>query len=149
MENPQNELQNLLAVTPGYNVPAVLLYPIDALLQADGKPVDPVLARRVQQAARKPGGKLHGPQSMVLKVSKIFGKGDSRLNQDLLVAYTKKRDFACLLRKEWNPAAFKQLLGVLEKKAVIGGQTAYFAAELTHPNYLTVNIETVLGEQPF
>jgi hypothetical protein len=85
---------------------------------------------------------------MIVKVTAIskdpFDLG--RINE--FVAYTKKRDFACRIHWQDNPSAFKRLLGVVKAKG-IGGDTAYFAAELTYPECLTMKIEEVLAEQPF
>jgi hypothetical protein len=112
-----------------------------------GEPIDRTLTHRVEEAVRNPGAKLYGPKSMIVKVTAISKDPLDLERTSEFVAYTKKRDFACRIHRGDNPSAFKHLLGVVKAKGI--GDIAYFAAELTHPDYLTVKIEEVLAEQPF
>ncbi|CAK5263290.1 unnamed protein product [Mycena citricolor] len=66
---------------------------------------------------------------------------------DLLV-YTKKRDFACTIRKRDAPAEYDRIAAVVREKGV-GGAKAYFAAELESRDRLVVKVTEVLAEQPW
>lgn len=139
-----------VTVRPDYDVPPILLHSMADLLRelTRGEPIDRTVTRRVEKAVRNPGPKLHGPKSMIVKVTAISKDPSDMEKTSEFVAYTKKRDFACRIHRGDNPSAFKHLLGVVKAKG-IGGDIAYFAAELTHPEYLTMKIEDVLSEQPF
>ncbi|KAF7290580.1 hypothetical protein MIND_01298100 [Mycena indigotica] len=94
--------------------------------------------------------KLHGEaKSIVIKVQVPFTGSYpiTRSTGDLMV-YTKKRDFACTIRRSDGPEPYEQISEVVRTKGV-GGAKAYFAAELESKDRLVVKISEPLAEQPW
>jgi hypothetical protein len=65
-----------------------------------------------------------------------------------LLLYTKKRDFACTIRRSDEPDEYDRISQVVRTKGV-GGVKAYFAAELESKDKLVVKVSEVLAEQPW
>ncbi|KAK7677857.1 hypothetical protein QCA50_019169 [Cerrena zonata] len=65
-----------------------------------------------------------------------------------MLAYTKKRDFVCMLSRERNPAGYDGIREVIMTKGV-AGLKAYFAAEIKSHDELVIKVDAVLAAQPF
>lgn len=65
-----------------------------------------------------------------------------------IMVYTKKRTFACHIRRQDNPSGYDRLSEVIVAKGA-SGLKAYFAAELKSKDELVVKVGEVLADQPF
>ncbi|KAJ6632557.1 hypothetical protein B0H10DRAFT_2427203 [Mycena sp. CBHHK59/15] len=91
---------------------------------------------------------LDETKSIVVKVQVPYsGNPHAQSTGDLLV-YTKKRDFACTIRRSDARADYDRISEVVRAKGV-GGAKAYFAAELESREKLVVKVSEVLAEQPW
>ncbi|KAJ6501070.1 ankyrin repeat-containing domain protein [Mycena vitilis] len=88
-------------------------------------------------------------KTLVLKVQVPLTTGDfSAWSHGDLLLYTKKRQFACLIRRTDGPDEYDLVSQVVRTK-VVGGTKAYFAAQLESRAKLVVKISEVLAEQPW
>ncbi|KAJ7764854.1 ankyrin repeat-containing domain protein [Mycena metata] len=100
------------------------------------------------RAAHTPKNLDRESKTLVLKVQVPYtGNPQIRSTGDLLL-YTKKRDFACTIRRVDGPADYDRISEVVRTKGV-GGAKAYFAAELESREKLVVKISESLAEQPW
>lgn len=100
------------------------------------------------RAAHTPKGLDRETKTLVLKVQVPYtGNPKIRSTGDLLL-YTKKRDFACTIRRSDGPTEYDRISQVVRTKGV-GGAKAYFAAELESKEKLVVKVSEVLAEQPW
>ncbi|KAJ6510559.1 hypothetical protein C8R45DRAFT_921315 [Mycena sanguinolenta] len=98
--------------------------------------------------AQAPKNLNRGSKTLVIKVQvPYFDDPDMKCTGNLLV-YTKKRDFACLIRRSDAPTDYDLISEVVRMKGV-GGKKAYFAAELENKDKLVVKVSDVLAEQPW
>jgi hypothetical protein len=65
-----------------------------------------------------------------------------------LFVYNKKRDFVCMLRHQDQPESYERVSKIVREKGV-GGQKAYFAAELKSKDELVIKVSEILAAQPF
>ncbi|KAJ7186842.1 ankyrin repeat-containing domain protein [Mycena filopes] len=100
------------------------------------------------RAAHTPKNLDRASKTLVLKVQVPYtGNTRVRSTGDLLL-YTKKRDFACTIRRADAPADYDRISEVVRTQGV-GGAKAYFAAELESKEKLVVKVSEVLAEQPW
>ncbi|KAJ7747686.1 ankyrin [Mycena maculata] len=100
------------------------------------------------RAAHTPKNLDREAKTLVLKVQVPYtGNPQIRSTGDLLL-YTKKRDFACTIRRSDAPTEYDRISEVVRTKGV-GGAKAYFAAELESKEKLVVKVSEVLAEQPW
>ncbi|KAJ7021468.1 ankyrin repeat-containing domain protein, partial [Mycena alexandri] len=100
------------------------------------------------RAAHTPKNLDHESKTLVVKVQVPYtGNLKIRSTGDLLL-YTKKRDFACTIRRADGPAEYDRISEVVRTKGA-GGAKAYFAAELESKEKLVVKISEALAEQPW
>ncbi|KAJ7485156.1 ankyrin [Mycena galericulata] len=100
------------------------------------------------RAAHTPKNLDRESKTLIIKVQVPYtGNPQIRSTGDLLL-YTKKRDFACTIRRSDAPAEYDRISEVVRTKGV-GGAKAYFAAELESKEKLVVKVSEVLAEQPW
>jgi hypothetical protein len=100
------------------------------------------------RAAHTPKGLDREAKTLVVKVQVPYtGNSKIRSTGELLL-YTKKRDFACTIRRSDGPEEYDRISQVVRTKGV-GGAKAYFAAELESKDKLVVKVSEVLAEQPW
>ncbi|KAJ7912521.1 hypothetical protein B0H13DRAFT_2007055 [Mycena leptocephala] len=100
------------------------------------------------RAAHTPKGLDREAKTLVVKVQVPYtGNSKIRSTGELLL-YTKKRDFACTIRRSDGPDEYDRISQVVRTKGV-GGAKAYFAAELESKDKLVVKVSEVLAEQPW
>ncbi|KAF8147766.1 ankyrin [Mycena galopus ATCC 62051] len=87
-------------------------------------------------------------KTLVIKVQVPNTLDPKQASTGDLLLYTKKRDFACTIRRSDTPADYDRISQVVRTKGV-GGKKAYFAAELESKDKLVVKISEVLAEQPW
>lgn len=113
-----------------------------------GYPVQPsALSRRRTRIAHVPDLQ-NGAKPMVVKVQVPFTSNARVLSTGDLLVYTRRRDFACVVRRSDGPNEYDRISEVIRMKGV-GAAKAYFAAELTSKEKLVVKISEVLAEQPW
>ncbi|KAF7361381.1 hypothetical protein MSAN_01170900 [Mycena sanguinolenta] len=100
------------------------------------------------RTANAPKNLDRGSKTLVIKVQvPYFDDPNMKCTGNLLV-YTKKRDFACMIRRSDAPTDYDLISEVVRTKGV-GGKKAYFAAELESKDKLVVKVSDVLAEQPW
>ncbi|KAJ7911586.1 hypothetical protein B0H13DRAFT_2009257 [Mycena leptocephala] len=87
-------------------------------------------------------------KTLVLKVQVPYTGNRKVDSTGELLLYTKKRDFACTIRRSDEPDEYDRISQVVRTKGV-GGVKAYFAAELESKDKLVVKVSEVLAEQPW
>ncbi|KAK7028322.1 hypothetical protein R3P38DRAFT_2935379 [Favolaschia claudopus] len=87
-------------------------------------------------------------KTLVIKVQVPYTGDPNIISKGDLMVYTKKRDFACSIRRSDAPADYDRISHVVRTKGV-GGAKAYFAAELESKDTLLVKVSDVLAEQPW
>ncbi|KAJ7207973.1 hypothetical protein GGX14DRAFT_455043 [Mycena pura] len=87
-------------------------------------------------------------KSIVVKVQVPFTGYPIVRSTGNLMVYTKKRDFACSIRRSDAPDEYERISEAVRTKGV-GGAKAYFAAELESKDKLVVKIAEPLAEQPW
>lgn len=100
------------------------------------------------RAAHTPKNLDREAKTLVLKVQVPYTGNPQILSTGDLLLYTKKRDFACTIRRVDGPAEYDRISEVVRTKGV-GGAKAYFAAELESKEKLVVKVSEVLAEQPW
>lgn len=123
--------------------------PADIVRSRMGIPVTPTSENR-HRISHVPN--LPQPKSIIIKAQSPVsivnhGPSPSTDARDILV-YTKKRDFACHIRREDNLTGYDRLSEVIKTQGA-GGLKAYFAAELRSKDELIVKVGEVLADQPF
>ncbi|KAF9474579.1 hypothetical protein BDN70DRAFT_898860 [Pholiota conissans] len=111
--------------------------------------LDPVKIASALNARKFSTLKAADPKDVVIKVQVPVDTSTMRPQPigDMLV-YTKKKDFACVLRRSDDPTAWDKLYQVVTTKSP-GGLKAYFAATLVKKKELVIKISEVLACQPF
>ncbi|KAJ6558131.1 ankyrin repeat-containing domain protein [Mycena capillaripes] len=100
------------------------------------------------RAAHTPKNLDREAKTLVLKVQVPYTGNPKTQSKGDLLLYTKKRDFACTIRRSDSPAEYDRISQVVRTKGV-GGAKAYFAAELESKEKLVVKVSEVLAEQPW
>ncbi|KAJ7675485.1 ankyrin repeat-containing domain protein [Mycena rosella] len=140
---------NTVTLIPYYESFGNTIPTADFTRQAMGYPTEPASwSSNKTRAAHTPKNLDHESKTLVLKVQVPYtGSSEIRSTGNLLL-YTKKRDFACTIRRSDSPAAYDRISEVVRTKGV-GGAKAYFAAELESKEKLVVKVSEVLAEQPW
>ncbi|KAJ7471929.1 ankyrin repeat-containing domain protein [Mycena latifolia] len=140
---------NTVTLTPYYESFGNTIPTADLTRQAMGYPTQPSSwSSNRTRAAHTPKNLDREAKTLVLKVQVPYtGNPKIRSTGDLLL-YTKKRDFACTIRRSDGPEEYDRISDVVRTKGV-GGAKAYFAAELESKDKLVVKISQVLAEQPW
>ncbi|KAJ7074557.1 hypothetical protein C8F01DRAFT_1100916 [Mycena amicta] len=117
-----------------------------------GMKSDPTAFSKGQTRGSHVPKNLDGGKSLVIKVQVPVALGftddfQRRSSADLMV-YTKKRDFACAIRRADAPADYDQLSEVVRTKTM-SKVKGYFAAELESEDKLVVKVGEVLADQPW
>jgi hypothetical protein len=100
------------------------------------------------RAAHTPKNLDRESKTLVLKVQVPYTGNPAIASTGNLLLYTKKRDFACSIRRADAPADYDRISQIVKTKGV-GGAKAYFAAELESKDKLVVKVSEVLAEQPW
>ncbi|KAJ6516747.1 ankyrin repeat-containing domain protein [Mycena vitilis] len=100
------------------------------------------------RAAHTPKNLDREAKTLILKVQVPYTGNPSVRSKGDLLLYTKKRDFACTIRRTDGPSEYDRISQVVRTKGV-GGAKAYFAAELESREKLIVKVSEVLAEQPW
>jgi hypothetical protein len=90
------------------------------------------------------------PKTMVIKVQipiDSYTKLQPHSEGDILI-YTKKKDFACLIRRSDDSKAWDALHQAVKTKGA-SGLKAYFSATLVSKEELVIKISEALAAQPF
>lgn len=140
---------NTVILTPYYESFGSTIPTADFTRHYMGYPTQPSSWSSTQtRAAHTPKNLDRAAKTLVLKVQVPYtGNPQIRSTGDLLL-YTKKRDFACTIRRSDGPAEYDRISEVVRTKGV-GGAKAYFAAELKSKEKLVVKVSEVLAEQPW
>lgn len=100
------------------------------------------------RAAHTPKNLDRESKTLVLKVQVPYTGNPAIASTGNLLLYTKKRDFACSIRRADAPTDYDRISQIVKTKGV-GGAKAYFAAELESKDKLVVKVSEVLAEQPW
>ncbi|KAJ6491580.1 ankyrin [Mycena vulgaris] len=140
---------NTVTLTPYYESFGNTIPTADLTRQAMGYPTQSSSwSINRTRAAHTPKHLDREAKTLVLKVQVPYtGNPQTQSTGDLLL-YTKKRDFACTIRRVDDPAEYDRISAVVRTKGV-GGAKAYFAAELESKEKLVVKVSEVLAEQPW
>jgi len=115
-----------------------------------GIALDPTLARRVYEGNHIPKTTSEDqPKSLVIKIDLVWphDNNDPKFQDMTLIAYTKKRDFACAIRRKHNRSAMNRIIKMMKGQ---GSEKAlYLAAELRSKYELVLKVSEVLAAQPF
>ncbi|KAJ7028262.1 hypothetical protein C8F04DRAFT_1291468 [Mycena alexandri] len=106
---------------------------------------DASFSERHTRTSHVPRGLRNGPKVLVVKVQ-VPALGEGGMG-DLLI-YTKRRAFACTIRRVDNSHEYDRLSAAVRNHG-IAGVKAYFMAELESRDKLVVKISDVLVEQPW
>lgn len=92
-----------------------------------------------------PGNLITSGTNIILRV---------QLDTSSIIAFDRRRNFVCKIRKEDNSRQYAELAEAVGKKGVppvpgLPGVKAYFLADLKNPNELVIKLDNVLAEQPF
>ncbi|KAJ7490171.1 ankyrin repeat-containing domain protein [Mycena galericulata] len=92
----------------------------------------------------------HGTiKPFILKVQvPYFANGCTDDSNGDLLLYTRRRDFACTIRRSDDPASYDVVSHTVRTKGTAGAK-AYFAAELHSREKLIIKISQVLADQPW
>ncbi|KAJ7280376.1 ankyrin repeat-containing domain protein [Mycena rebaudengoi] len=135
---------NTVVLTPYYDGSIrATISPADLTRHILGYPTESTPTNRTRAAHAPKNLKKNQAKSIVIKVQVPLASGTG----DLFI-YTKKRDFACTIRRSDAPAEYDRISEVVRGKGV-GGTKAYFTAELEAKERLVVKITEVLAEQPW
>jgi hypothetical protein len=144
-----------VTLTPFYESFGTTMPTAEMTRAAMGYPTQPSSWSNNQtRAAHTPKNLDRESKTLVLKVQVPYtghpnanANANARSTGDLLL-YTKKRDFACTIRRVDAPEDYDRISQVVRTKGV-GGAKAYFAAELESKEKLVVKVSEVLAEQPW
>ncbi|KAJ7730576.1 ankyrin [Mycena metata] len=140
---------NVAALVPYYLSHTRTLPAADSMRVMLGYPTQSSSFTATQtRAAHVPKNLDRASKVLTVKIQVTLGPDRKCDDTGDLLLYTKKRDFACAVRRCDAPAAYDRVLGVVKEKG-FGGVKAYFIAELESVNRLFVKISDVLAEQPW
>ncbi|KAJ6501459.1 hypothetical protein C8R47DRAFT_969851 [Mycena vitilis] len=117
------------------------------------------------RASHVPKIPTHRSKMLIIKVqipfiwpasprTRIVDDWTNTWDPDTLRLYTKKRDFACSIRRSDAPEDYDRILSSVRERGTgsvdgTGGVKAYFAAELQSKDRVVVKISETLAEQPW
>ncbi|KAK7028323.1 hypothetical protein R3P38DRAFT_2935392 [Favolaschia claudopus] len=141
---------NTVTLKPYYEAWEMTFPTAETTRKAMGYPTNASSFSEVQtRAAHTPKNLDRGEhKSLVIKVQVPYTGDPSIVSTTPLMVYTKKRDFACAIRRSDAPAEYDRISHVVRTEGV-GGAKAYFAAELESKDKLLVKVSEVLAEQPW